>query len=878
MTDGNEQAGRPRDISTDRAEDPGQVPESPGVSSREATRRLDTLIRTIPGIVFRRVLHPDGSLTYPHVSASAESYLGYAPDALRVARDGCLDVVHWADRDAYLARVHRSARSGEPCVEDFRAIARGGEVRWLSGTSMPTEQPDGTILWDGVLIDITDRKHAEQWLEMVMNHAADVILTINDEGIIESSNAASEAVFGYAPDALIGQSVALIMPELERLCQDSCLHRVLAGKDSTLLGSGGGEFLAQHRTGHPFPIEVALSEVLTEGKRFFVGVIRDIKDRKAAETALRETQQRLTNIADNIPGLVFQRILTAEGALRYLYVSGGSLQVLGHPPEAVTRDSALLLNALDPSDRERFLAGLRRSAQTLAPMEDDYKVTSVTGEERWLRGWSRPTRAANGAVMWEGVALDVTDRKRTEERLLFLAYHDPLTGLGNRSLFLERFKSLDGTGGDAPGEDPAPTLRRVALVSMGLDRFGIINATMGHTMGDRVLAAVAGRLKDSLDGEDLLCRIGGDRFLALMVDVPDDDALEARLERVRLQFGTPLEIGGQVFDLSVSLGVSLCPDHGTQAEILIMHADAALHLAKDQGGGISHMFTHEMGERANRILTMRHRMRLALERNEFVAHFQPQLDLRTGRIVGSEALARWESTDDGQIPPGEFIPIAEEYGLIDDICIQVLEDACRWTARWNRLGLGDISVAVNISGRQFHDAQQLVEIVDTALTTLKLPPTLLELELTESSAMNDPENASRVMRLFAERGVGCSIDDFGTGYSSLSVLKRFSLRKLKIDRSFVRDVTQEANDAAICSAIIAMAHALNLKVCAEGVETLEQLDYLRSQSCDQVQGYLIARPLPPQEMEDLLTRGIPASLRLGPVRGAPRYSTAIPGP
>lgn len=878
MTDGNEQTAQPRDISANRAEDLEKVPGDGGASMIKTSLRLETLIQTIPGIVFRRVLHADGSLSYPYLSTSTVTYLGHSPDTLSVARDGCLDVVHWADRDAYLERVHQSARGGEPCVEDFRAIARNGEVRWLSGTSIPSRHPDGTVVWDGVLIDITDRKHAEQWLEMVMNHAADVIITLDDEGVIESSNAASETVFGFRPEALIGQSVALIIPELERLCQDNCLHRVLAGTDTALVGSGGGEFLAQHRAGHHFPIEVALSEVLTEGKRFFVGVIRDIKDRKAAETALRETQQRLTNIADNIPGLVFQRVLTAEGTLRYLYVSGGSQTILGHPPEAVIRDTGLMLDALDTSDRERFLAALQRSANTLDPMEDDYKVTNTIGEERWLRGWSRPALAANGAVVWEGVALDVTERKQAEGRLLFLAYHDPLTGLGNRALFLERFKALEDSLAPATAartEEP----RRVALASMGLDRFGIINATMGHSTGDRVLVAVAQRLQGCLNPGDLLCRVGGDRFLALLVDLRDDAALEARLDRLRASFERPLEVSGQVFDLSVSLGVSVCPDHGTEAETLIMHADAALHLAKGEGGGTSHMFTQEMGERATRILTMRHRMRIALERNEFVAHFQPQLDLRTGRIVGSEALARWESAETGQVPPGEFIPIAEEYGLIDAICVQVLEDACRWTARWNAIGLGDISVAVNISGRQFHHARQLVEIVDHALTTLKLPPHLLELELTESSAMNDPENASRVMRLFAERGVGCSIDDFGTGYSSLSVLKRFALRKLKIDRTFVRDVTVEANDAAICSAIIAMAHALNLKVCAEGVETVEQLEYLRGQACDQVQGYLIARPLPPKEMECLLTKGIPASLGLGADASDPTlYSTVVPGP
>jgi len=836
-------------------------------AAADALRRLEALIYTIPGIVFRREMGPDGTLTYPLVSPSAETYLGYAPRDLRVALDGCLDVIHWADRDAYLDRVRHSAETSEPCFEDFRAIARNGEVRWLSGTSIPSRHPDGGTVWEGVLIDITDRKRAEQWLEMVMNHAADVIITLNDSGIIESSNAASEAVFGYPPDRLIGQSVAFIIPELERLCQESCLHRILT-LDGALRGNGGGEFVAQHRCGHSFPVEAALSEVLTEGKRFFVGVIRDIKDRKAAETALRETQQRLANIADNISGVVFQRMLTADGHLRHLYVSGGTQTLLGRPAEAVIRDSNVFLNALDPEDRDRFLAALHRSALTLDPMEDDYRVTNTDGEQRWLRGWSRPARAANGAVVWEGVTLDVTERKQAEDRLLFLAFHDPLTGLGNRAMLLERFRSLTG-GDDAAAPHGSPKVsgrcggpRRIALVSMGLDRFGIINATLGHAMGDRVLAAVAVELENGLEGDDLLCRVGGDRFVALLMDVPDNEVLDRRLAALREPFARPLEIDGQSFDLAVSLGVSLFPDHGRQAEALIMHADAALHEAKGEGGDAIHVFTPELGERANRILTMRHRMRLALERNEFVAHFQPQLDLRTGRIVGSEALARWETAEDGSVSPGEFIPIAEEYGLIDDICVQVLEDACRWTARWNEMGVGDISVAVNISGRQFHDARQLMDIVDSALTTLKLPPHLLELELTESSAMNDPDNASRVMRMFAERGVGCAIDDFGTGHSSLSVLKRFSLRKLKIDRTFVRDVIEEANDAAICSAIIAMAHALNLKVCAEGVETHEQLAFLSGQACDQVQGYLIAKALPPEDMELMLIQGVPESLGL----------------
>jgi EAL domain-containing protein (putative c-di-GMP-specific phosphodiesterase class I) len=257
------------------------------------------------------------------------------------------------------------------------------------------------------------------------------------------------------------------------------------------------------------------------------------------------------------------------------------------------------------------------------------------------------------------------------------------------------------------------------------------------------------------------------------------------------------------------------------------------------------------------MLTMQNRLRRALDRQEFVAFFQPQVDVITGEITGCEALARWISQDEGLIPPGKFIPVAEEYGLIDAICVQVLADACRWSAEWRKRGLPSPTVAVNISGRQFHNSRQLIQIVEDSLNSFDIAPENLELELTESSAMNDPENAINVVNLFRQRGVSCSIDDFGTGYSSLSVLKRFPIRKLKIDRSFVMDVTTDSNDAAIVQAIIAMAHALNLKVVAEGVETMEHLEFLSSVGCDSIQGYLFSRPLPGEEMAAMLGAGKP---------------------
>ncbi len=815
---------------------------------------LDALIRTVPGIVFRRVLHRDGTFDYPFLSDSLRDFVGHDPQNPVIARDGSLDFIHWADRDTYLARIQDSARTGQRCEESFRTIGLDGDVRWFAGSSLPRACDDGAVVWDGTLIDITDRRRAEYWLGMIMDHAADVIITMDERGHIESSNAASQAVFGFEAEALSGMPASTLMPQLEQGDLSEALRRYLLAGENTLVGAGPRELLGRHKNQAHFPIEVVLSEVLTEGRRLFIAVIRDISQRKAAEAALMESQRRLANIAENIQGLVFQRVLKSDGRLRFLYLSGSVLSDAGCSAEAIMHDGALFLDVLDPADRPRFQQALERSARSMEPMEDDYRVLSQDGRERWLRGWSRPHRAANGDVIWEGAALDVTERKQAENRLTFLAFHDPLTGLGNRTAFMETLGEIleSGAGPNDPGSGAGT---RLALVAIGLDRFSIINATLGHVMGDRVLVAASQRLREALSPGDSVCRTGGDRFMAMLTGCHDDIALQAGVDRIRGLFQRPVQTEGHQFDLSVSLGVSLFPDHGRDAETLIMHADAALHEAKVEGGNACRVFTPEIGAHASNILSLRHRMRRALEHRAFKAFFQPQVSLETNRIVGTEALARWIEPDGRMISPVEFIPVAEEYGLIDEICVQVLEDACQWTARWNQAGYGPISVAVNISGRQFHNPSHLMEIVEGALNTRGMAAELLELELTESTAMTDPENASKVIRLFTDRGIGCSIDDFGTGYSSLSVLKRFALRKLKIDRAFVRDVTNDANDAAICSAIIAMAHALNLRVCAEGVETLDQLDFLRAQACDQVQGFLFARPLPPEELEAMLQGG-----------------------
>lgn len=656
----------------------------------EAEERLGSVAQNLPGIIFQRVRQPDGTVYYPFFSSGVQDILGYRPEDMRVTQDGCLDCIHWADRADYMAHLDESAQSLIDYTEEWRAITRDGQVRWLSGTLKPERLPSGDVLWDAVLIDVTDRMRAEHRLEMIMDHAADCVLTMDEDGQIESANAAVERTFGWSTDALLGKDMSFLCTD-DAGGEGNYIRHYLTTGESALMGQGPVELNGRHKDGLVFPIELSLSEVLTEGKRLFIAILRDITKRKETEHQLHETEQRLLNIADNIQGIVFQRQVNPEGVMRFSYVSEGSRSVLGMDPEDLINDGDMFLDLMDPGDRGAYLDAMRRSADTLEAMESDLKFVNRHGEERWLREWSRPRRALDGSTVWDGVALDVTDRKRAEEELTFLAYYDPLTGLGNRSLFIERFSRAKGFA--------ARIDAWVAVLSLGLDRFTIINATLGHSKGDQVLLAVARRIQETVDIGDLLCRAGGDRFLLMLTGVTCNEDIEQAVRHILTRFEEPLTVEGKDLDVTVSIGAAVFPRNGDSAEALIMHSEAALHRAKSEGTASYQIFTEEMGERAQQTLTMQHRLRRALDNEEFVAYFQPQFETRSGKVVGMEALVRWISPEHGMIPPGAFIEVAEDFGLIDAMCEQVLRDACRWNKRWQDEDLAHVPVAVNISGR-----------------------------------------------------------------------------------------------------------------------------------------------------------------------------------
>ena len=437
---------------------------------------------------------------------------------------------------------------------------------------------------------------------------------------------------------------------------------------------------------------------------------------------------------------------------------------------------------------------------------------------------------------------DITERKRAEELINHMAYHDSLTTLPNRLLFNERLTSALH---QARGKG-----QRLAVMFLDLDRFKLVNDTLGHGMGDKLLIGVASRIIDCLGPDDIVARMGGDEFTVLMhIDDPQEAANASQMIIAALK--EPFVIDGYELHTTTSIGISLYPEDGDDAQVLMRNADTAMYRAKDQGRNSYSYYDTAMNRLGIERLELENGLRYALEREELVVYYQPRLNLASGRIVGMEALVRWQHPVLGLVPPGRFIPLAEETGLIVPISEWVLETACKQTTKWLDSGYPPLQVAVNLSARQFQ-SPGLVERVDSILQESGLAPELLELEITESITMQDVDFTILTLRKLSDMGIHIAVDDFGTGYSSLSYLKNFPIHTLKIDQSFVRELHRDSYNAAIVNTVIYLAQNLNLKVIAEGVETEQQLAFLRDQRCDEMQGFLFSRPVPMDEFERLL--------------------------
>ncbi|MDO8705524.1 MAG: EAL domain-containing protein [Sulfuricaulis sp.] len=727
----------------------------------------------------------------------------------------------------------------------FRAIftnrRKDGTLYYEEKTITPIKDPEGRIShFVSTGKDITARMQAEQENQRTQHFLNSVVENLPNMLFVKEAkelkfvrfNRAAEDLLGYSREDMIGKSDYDFFPKSEA--------DFFTANDRKVLSSGTWQEIPEEpihtkhkgtRTLHTKKIPI-LDE--TGQPLYLLGISEDITDRKKTE----DTVLRLGRILDKSSNEIY--VFNAE-TLRFVQVNHGAQLNLGYSMEELMDMTALDLKPefnlksfnelIDPLRHGRldtltFVTTHKRKDGSLYPVE--------------VRLQFFPQESP---PLFVAIIQDITERRRTEERLNYLAHYDTLTGLPNRVLLQDR---LNIATSEADRNN-----RLVSVMLLDLDRFKIINDTLGHDAGDALLMAVAERLKVCLRAGDTIARIGGDEFTLVLANVAHVDDVARVAQKVMDQFIAPFRIGGRELFISPSVGISLYPHDDKKIENLLKNADAAMYHAKDLGRNNFQFFTAELNVRAAKRLTLETALRQALERNEFLLHYQPQVNLKTGRITGMEALLRWQHADMGLISPMDFIPLAEETGLIEPIGEWVLREACAQTQAWHRAGFGRLQVAVNLSGRQFMQ-KNLLERIKEILKETGLTPRYLELELTEGILMHNIEGVLAVLNALKGHGVSFSLDDFGTGYSSLSYLKRFPIDTLKIDQSFVRGIPADPDDAAIAQAIIAMAHSLELKVIAEGVETVKQLDFLRANKCDGMQGYYFSKPVPAAAMAQLL--------------------------
>jgi len=817
----------------------------------------------VPEIVWMREVGSERSL---YVSPAWEAVTGCPPPA---NRDEFLAIVHPDDA----ARVRREANvaPGGGVDHRYRIVRCDGSQRWLHARTFAVRNRAGEIYRiGGIAQDVTEemRKDLELRQFRAAVDASAVLVTLIDPArmrYVDINDAACLAL-GYSRAELLtmGPGDVFSMPGSD-LAQS--YERLLFGDKA----ASSVEGVYRRKDGSTFPVEAVRRVVPSATGDIIVAIARDISPRKLAEEGAKSqslqqmviaefAQQALGNpdleqVMSNAAEIVALTLDVENCRIMQLDADDASLVVraaYGGPPEMLGRKLPLP----DPASETGRVLALRKGVV----IEDGGAEVPIPGQKNGplgvLGAYSQSARGftADELNFLQSIANNIAvaiERKSAEERFSYLAQFDALTGLPNRHLFQDRLAQTMAQASRVG--------RAMAVLFIDLDRFKLVNDAQGRDAGDRLLQAAALRLAQTVRGGDTVGRFGGDEFGVVLANLgkPGDASLVA--QKIIDALARPVELDGHETYITASIGISVYPTDAAEPETLLANADAAMYRAKEQGRNHYEYFTREMNERALRWVRMQTETRRALERGEFQVHYQPKVELATGKICGFEALLRWQHPERGLVPPAEFIPVLEETGLIVPAGEWVMRTACAQIKAWREAGLPSSPIAVNLSARQFQQ-KDLEDSICRVLRESAVAPPLLQFELTESLLMADPEAAARTLLGLKELGVRLSVDDFGTGYSSLAYLKRFAVNELKIDRVFIRDIVADPDDAAITLAIINLAHSLDLEVVAEGVETEAQVNFLRSHGCDQMQGYYFAAP----RSADDCTRALREDQRLSP--------------
>lgn len=783
-------------------------------------------------------INPEGR--YLYVSPACSRITGYSNHEFLADLSLMERIIDPRDSERWKQHTHATLEHtfDECCAMELRVRTRDGEQRWIEHVCAPVRAEDGRFLGRrGVNRDITERKQIEHELrrsEAFLNATGSIARVGGWELECNSDSLrCTQSTYDI-----------LAAPSSERLALDDFLDAFHTDDRSLLTQAIAHAFDQQHtcdlqlrlstREEHQRWVQVTGHALLNDQGEVqgLIGTLQDITGRIEADLSLRQAARVFESTVD---GVIItdpdERILAVNRA--FSDITGyGEAEVLGETPrllrsghhdEQFYRD---MWQALEEHGQWRGEIWNRHKSGELYP--EMLTISSVQD-------------SVGRTTHYVGLFRDITQAKESERQLEYLAHHDPLTGLPNRALFQSRLEQSLGRSRRSG--------KPLALLFLDLDRFKVVNDTLGHSVGDLLLQQVGEALSSQVRPADTIARLGGDEFVIVLEEIADCEIATFFLERLLDLFREPFIIEAREFHITASIGISMHPHDGTTPDVLLRHADIAMYQAKAEGRNRFCFFDSTMSEGADERLYIENELRGALQRDEFIIHYQPQVWLadQEVRLCGIEALCRWHHPRLGEVSPGQFIPLAEEIGIIGEIATWMLETGCRQLIRWDQQGFRIPRLAVNLSMRDI-ERDDLVEQVSRTLHRTGLAPERLELEVTESMIMRRTEHAIATLNALRALGVALAVDDFGTGFSSLAYLKRLPLHRLKIDKTFVEKLTEDANDDMIVRAVIALGRSLGLEVIAEGIETAPQVEFLRHEGCAEGQGYLFSRPIPAERL------------------------------
>ncbi|TAN53144.1 MAG: EAL domain-containing protein [Methylococcaceae bacterium] len=676
----------------------------------------------------------------------------------------------------------------------------------------------------GLLALTCELEQAKEKFHNIVECANGAIFTISDGFIVETANPAATRLFGYSEAELVGTPINRLFPKLDSVIEKSI-------KDDS---EGFLIFHGKKKNGSIFPVELTFGGSQLHDRQSWIVIAADLTYRIKIEQGLK----LMARVFDES----YDAIIITDIAGTIVDVNASFTTITGYAKQEVLGQNPRMLKSdhHDLSFYQAMWQSIRKEGRWCGEVWDKRKNGEIY--PKWLS--ISAVKDEEGQICnYVGIFTDMTARIETENKLRILAHFDQLTGLPNRTLFVEKLKwAIDLS--DRSGQD-------TVLFFLDLDRFKIINDTLGHQAGDRLLCEVAKRLQKCIRKVDTVARLAGDEFTIILTNVKEKGTVKKIAQKVLDSFAAPILLENREIYVTTSIGITRYPADGGDIDILLKNADTAMYHAKAAGKNRFEFYSGYMVQQVQDELDLELDLRKALENAEFLLYFQPLIDLGSGRLVGMEALIRWDHPQRGFISPMKFIPYAEKTDLILPIGAWVLERACQYLVNWQAEGWPPLKLSVNYSGRQLKQPNQH-KIVKDILHKTGVDPAYLNIELTESVIMEDAESSTQALQALKSIGLSISVDDFGTGYSSLSYLKRFPIDNLKIDRSFIRDITVDPDDEAIVSSIIAMAHALRLSVVAEGVETEQQLTMLREKRCDQAQGFYFCPPVSAEEVQHFI--------------------------